>query len=292
MSDAVACAGRVQAWQARMEQALAQRLPASDAEPMRLHAAMRYCVLNAGERLRPVLLFGTARALGLAEAEVEAAACAIELIHAYSLVHEDLPALEDDSERGGRPTCHKAYDEGTAVLVGDALQSLAFQLLAGDAALPASPDVRLRLIALLAEAIGAGGLTGGQSLDAEAHERPLSLDDLEAVYLRRTGALIRASVLMAAACAPRATLPLQQSLGEFATALALALQIQRDLRTASNGEHAAGYPRAIGREATRQRLDRLHAQALEALQPLGMAGEPLRELAGWALQNRPGAIPG
>jgi geranylgeranyl pyrophosphate synthase len=281
VSDAVACASRVQAWQARLEQALARRLPASDAEPTRLHAAMRYCVLNAGERLHPVLLFGTARALGLAEAEVEAAACAIELIHAYSLVHDDLPALEDDSERGGRPTCHKAYDEGTAVLVGDALQSLAFQVLAGDAALPASPDMRLRLIALLAEAIGASGLTAGQSLDAEAHDRRLSADDLEAVYLRRTGSLIRASVLMAAACAPQATLRLQQSLGEFATALALALQIQRDLRAASPEEHGSG----------RQRLDRLHAQAVEALHPLGPAGEPLRELAGWALEDRPRAIP-
>jgi farnesyl diphosphate synthase len=251
---------------------------------------MRYSVLNAGERLRPVLLFGTARALGLAEAEVEAAACAIELIHAYSLVHDGLPALEDGAQRSGRPGCHQAYDEGTAVLVGDALQSLAFQVLAADEALPASPDVRLRLIALLAEAIGASGLTGGQALDAEAHDRGLSIDDLEALHVRRTGALIRASVLMAAACAPRATVPLQQSLGEFATALALALQMQRDLRATAGERHGSGYPRAIGPEATRQRLDRVHAQALAALQPLGPAGEPLRELAGWALADRPGTL--
>ena len=290
MSDQAACARRVQAWQARMEQALGTRLPASDAEPTRLHAAMRYSVLDAGERLRPVLLFGTARALGLAEAQVEAAACAIELIHAYSLVHDGLPALEDDSERRGRRSCHEAYDEGTAVLVGDALQSLAFQVLAADEALPASPDVRLRLIALLAEAIGASGLTGGQALDAEAHDRRLSVDDLEALYVRRTGALIRASVLMAAACAPQGTGPLQQSLGEFATALALALQMQRDLRTAAGERHGSGYPRAIGPEATRQRLDRVHAQALAALQPLGPAGEQLRELAGWALADRPGTL--
>jgi hypothetical protein len=127
-----------------MEHALSERLPTSDAEPTRLHAAMRYSVLDGGERVRPLLLFGTARALGLSEAEVEAAACAIELVHAYSLVHDDLPALEDDAVRCGRPACHKAYDEGTAVLVGDALQSLAFQLLAGDAALPASADFAAR----------------------------------------------------------------------------------------------------------------------------------------------------
>jgi len=261
---------QVKAWQARMEHALSERLPTSDAEPTRLHAAMRYCVLDGGERVRPLLLFGTARTLGLSEAEVEAAACAIELVHAYSLVHDDLPALEDDAVRGGRPACHKAYDEGTAVLVGDALQSLAFQLLAGDAALPASADVRLRLISLLAEAIGASGLTGGQSLDVEAKSQRRSPTELEARYVRRTGSLIRASVLMAAACAPQPGWRLQEPLGKFAAALALALQIQR-------------HPTAIGRAASSERLQRLRAEALEALSPLGPAADPLRGLADWLL---------
>jgi farnesyl diphosphate synthase len=280
---------RVQAWQARMERALAQRLPSSDAEPTRLHAAMRYCVLNGGERVRPALLFGTARALGLTEAEVEAAACAIELIHAYSLVHEDLPALEDDEERRGRPACHKAYDEGTAVLVGDALQSLAFQVLAADTALPASPDVRLRLIALLAEAIGASGLTGGQSLDVAAHGQRLAVSDLESMYARRTGSLIRASVLMAAACVPQATSRLQESLAEFASTLALAFQMRSDLLQAPGAAESArpSYPVAIGAEATRERLERLYAQALEVLRPLGPSAESLRELAQWLLSDRP-----
>jgi farnesyl diphosphate synthase len=276
---------QVEAWQTRMEHALAERLPTSDAEPTRLHAAMRYCVLDGGERVRPLLLFGTARALGLPEAEVEAAACAIELVHAYSLVHDDLPALEDDDLSSGRPACHKAYDEGTAVLVGDALQSLAFQLLAGDAQLPASPDVRLRLISLLAEAIGASGLTGGQSLDAAAQGRQLSATDLEAMYARRTGSLIRASVLMAAACAPQVGARLQESLSDFATTLALAFQIQRDLR-AADADAASGrptYPAALGRAASRERLHRLRAEALGALVPLGPAADPLRELADWLL---------
>jgi farnesyl diphosphate synthase len=287
--ESVTCSTRVQAWQARMEQALAQRMPASDAEPTRLHAAMRYCVLNGGERVRPVLLFGTARALGLTEAEVEAAACAIELIHAYSLVHDDLPALEDDEEHGGRPACHKAYDEGTAVLVGDALQSLAFQLLAADAALPPSADVRLRLIALLAEAIGASGLTGGQSLDVASHGQRLAVSDLESMYARRTGSLIRASVLMAAACVPQATARLQESLAEFASTLALAFQMRCDLLESPLDPESArpSYPVAIGAEATRERLERLHAQALEALRPLGPSAEPLRELAEWLLADRP-----
>jgi farnesyl diphosphate synthase len=260
----------VKDWQARMEHALSERLPTSDAEPTRLHAAMRYSVLDGGERVRPLLLFGTARTLGLSEAEVEAAACAIELVHAYSLVHDDLPALEDDAVRCGRPACHKAYDEGTAVLVGDALQSLAFQLLAGDAALPASVDVRLRLISLLAEAIGASGLTGGQSLDVEARSQRRSATEVEAMYERRTGALIRASVLMAAACAPQLGSRLQEPLGRFSTTLALALQIQR-------------YPTANGGAPSAERRQRLRAEALEALSPLGPAADPLRGLADWLL---------
>jgi farnesyl diphosphate synthase len=254
-----------------MEHALSERLPTSDAEPTRLHAAMRYSVLDGGERVRPLLLFGTARALGLSEAEVEAAACAIELVHAYSLVHDGLPPLEDDGVRGGRPACHEAYDEGTAVLVGDALQSLAFQLLAGDAALPASADVRLRLISLLAEAIGASGLTGAQSLEVEVRSQRRSATDLEALYERRSGSLIRASVLMAAACAPQPGSRLQEPLGRFAATLALALAGRSTAATATD------------RAASSERLQRLRAQALEALVPLGPAAEPLRGLADWLL---------
>src|ERR1700719_1185645 len=136
-------------WRERMEHALAARLPAATAVPTRLHEAMRYSVLGGGKRIRPALLFATARTLGLSEDEVEAAACAIELVHVYSLVHDDLPAMDDDDLRRGRPTCHKAYDEATAVLVGDALQPLAFQLLARDPALAAAPGMRLRLIGVL-----------------------------------------------------------------------------------------------------------------------------------------------
>ena len=273
MIERAAGAGQVKSWQARMEQALAQRLPPLDAEPTRLHAAMRQCVLNGGERLRPVLLFATARALGLAEQQVEAAACAIELAHAYAQVHDDLPALRDGGRNGGSTACHEAYDEGTAVLAGDALQSLAFQLLAGDGALPSSAEVRLRLIALLAAAIGAGGLTGGQSLDATAHGQTLSASELEATYARRSGALIRASVLMAAACAPQVGPGVSESLAGFATALALGVRIQKD----------PGYRAACGAAAASARLRQLHDEALAALSALGAAAQPLRELAAWRL---------
>jgi len=284
------CASQVQAWQARMQQALAARLPTPAAEPTRLHAAMRYCVLEDGERVGPLLLFSTACALGLATAEVEGAACALELVHAYSRVHEDLPAVYDAAGPEGRRTCHEAYDEGTAVLVGDALQSLAFQLLASDTALPAVPEVRLRLIALLADTIGASGLTGGQSLDATARGKPLSIAELEALYSRRSGSLIRASVLMAVACAGQSAAALHGPLGAFATMLALALQLQHDLSaSAANGAaRRPSYIAALGPAAARERLGRLEAESLAALDPLGPAANPLRDLALWLLQERRG----
>jgi farnesyl diphosphate synthase len=264
-----------------MEQALAQRLPAADEEPTRLHAAMRYSVLNGGERVRPLLLFGTARAVGLTEAEVEAAACAIEFAHAYGRVHDDLPALEHDGLSRGRPTCHEAFDEGTAVLVGDALQSLAFQLLASDAALPPTAGVRLRLIGLLAEAIGASGLAGGQAIDVATQGQPLSVRDMDAMYGRRTVALIRASVLMAAACAPQVATHLQEPLAAFATPLGLGLQALHDRST---------YGAALGPAASRERVSRLYAEALAALEPLGPAADPLRAVAEWLLVDHPAKL--
>jgi len=251
---------------------------------MRLHAAMRYSVLNNGARARPLLLFGTARTVGLGEQHVEAAACALELMHAYSRVHDDLPAMDDDDLRRGKPTCHRAYDEGTALLVGDALQSLAFQLLAGDEALPPPPAVRLRLIELLAEAIGAGGKAGGQSLEAAAQGQQLSVADIEAMYARKTGALIRASVLMAVACAPETEPHLQKALGGFASSVGLGFQIQDDLMDSSAGtpgRRKLTYPAAVGHAAAQRRVDLLYAEALEALRPFGPAADPLRALAGW-----------
>ena len=157
------------AWQERMERALAARLPEPSVAPARLHEAMRYAVLGGGKRVRPALLFATAHAVGLSEDQVEAAACAIELVHVYSLVHDDLPAMDDDDLRRGRPTCHKAYDEATAILVGDGLQPLAFQLIAADPRLPASAAIRLRLVEILAHASGSLGMAGGQEALQRRH---------------------------------------------------------------------------------------------------------------------------
>ena len=291
-----AFADQLAAWQARMERALDERLPMVDAEPTRLHEAMRYSVLGGGKRVRPILLFCAARAVGLSEVEVEGAACAIELLHAYSLVHDDLPAIDNDDLRRGRASCHRAYDEATAVLVGDALQSLAFQLLASDAALPAAAAVRMRLIGLLADASGTSGMVGGQALDLGAQGRSLPVAELATIYHLKTGALIRASVLMGAACAPALAPRLWRALAAFAAPIGLAFQIQDDLLDVlgvaatvgktTGSDRACGkptYPAVLGVEAAQQRVRELHAEALHALRPFGPLADDLRALVDWLL---------
>jgi farnesyl diphosphate synthase len=292
-------AAQAELWRERMEAALAARLPESSALPARLHEAMRYCVLGGGKRVRPMLLFATARTLGLTEEAVEAAACALELVHVYSLVHDDLPAMDDDDLRRGRPTCHKAYDEATAVLVGDALQSLAFQVLARDRALPPSAAIRVRLVDILSDAIGSFGMAGGQAIDLEAQGKQLQIAQVEQMHARKTGALIRAAVLMGAACSPDLEAPLHAALEAFVVPIGLAFQIQDDLLdvlgdTVTLGKAAGAdrergkptHPAVIGVAASQERVRLLHAQALEALEPFGTRAEPLRLLAGWLLSRR------
>jgi len=294
-----ALGAQLESWRARMESALAARLPDADAVPTRLHQAMRYSVLGGGKRVRPILLFATARTVGLAEEEVEAAACAVELVHVYSLVHDDLPAMDDDDLRRGRPTCHKAYDEATAILVGDALQPLAFQLLARDPALPAAPTIRLRLIELLAQASGTFGMAGGQAIDLAVQGKQLGIAQVEEMHARKTGALIRACVVMAAACAPSLDTRLYEALIGFATPIGLAFQIQDDLldligdpstlgkATGADRERAKPtHPAVIGIAASQERMRLLHNQAADALAPFGQRAEPLRSLADWLLARR------
>jgi farnesyl diphosphate synthase len=290
---------QLESWRLRMEDALAARLPEPDKVPARLHEAMRYSVLGGGKRIRPALLFATARALGLSEDEVEAAACAIELVHVYSLVHDDLPAMDNDDLRRGRPTCHKAFDEATALLVGDALQSLAFELLASDPKLPASPAIRLRLVNMLAQAIGTFGMAGGQAIDLAVQGTRLDIGQVEDMHARKTGALIRASVLMAAECAPPLDANLYAALTRFASAVGLAFQIQDDVldvtgdastlgkATGADSERAKPtHPAIIGLPASQQRVRLLHSQAINALAPFGDRAESLGALAHWLLSRQ------
>jgi farnesyl diphosphate synthase len=298
-SHGEAFGAQLTAWQTRMERALDARLPSADIVPTRLHAAMRYSVLGGGKRVRPALLFATARTLGLTEDEVEAAACAIELVHVYSLVHDDLPAMDDDDLRRGRPTCHKAFDEATAILVGDGLQPLAFELLANDAALPRDPAIRLRLIALLAGASGSLGMAGGQAIDLAVQGQQLDITQVEDMHARKTGALIRASVMMAAACVPQLPAAQHRGLAGFATAIGLAFQIQDDLLDVLGDASTLGkptradqvrakptHPAIMGIAASQERMQRLHMQAFEALQPFGERAQPLRMLSDWLLSRR------
>jgi geranylgeranyl pyrophosphate synthase len=294
-----AFAAKLAAWQARIERELDARLPRADVIPQRLHEAARYSVLGGGKRVRPVLVYATAEGLNIEPSQVDGAACAVELIHAYSLVHDDLPAMDDDDLRRGKPTCHKAFDEATAILVGDALQVLAFEILATDAALPASAEQRLQLVALLAKASGTAGMAGGQALDLAAVGRELALPDIEEMHARKTGALIRSSVMMAAACMSKEDAAITQALDRYATDLGLAFQIQDDLLDVEGDPALLGkptgadsergkptYPAIAGLDLARRQLALLHRRAQDALAPLGERGRALIDVSDWLLKRQ------
>lgn len=286
-------------WQQRIERELSERLPAAQSEPSRLHEAMRYAVLGGGKRVRPALVYATATALQLPLSAVDAVACAIELIHVYSLVHDDLPAMDNDDLRRGRPTCHKAFDEATAILAGDSLQVLAFEILASDPGLPNDASIRLRLVQLLAAASGTHGMAGGQALDLAALNRQLSINEIETMHARKTGALIRASVMMAAACAPGIGENVTRALHAYATEIGLAFQIQDDLLDVEGDPRLLGkavgadqalnkptYPSIAGLDASRERVRELHDRALQALQAPGLSSTPLIAISNWLLHRK------
>jgi farnesyl diphosphate synthase len=282
--------------QARMEAVLARVLPASDIAPARLHEAMRYAVLGGGKRVRPLLAFAAAQLTRASDERVELAAAAVELIHVYSLVHDDLPCMDDDVLRRGKPTVHVEYDEATALLVGDALQSLAFQILSQPNFIE-DVKVQLEMVHLLAAAAGSRGMAGGQQIDLEAtgrtrEQRP-ELSELEFMHIHKTGALIRAAVLLGAACGQQ---PLaatgRAALDRYARAVGLAFQVVDDVldaeaSTATLGKTAGKdekqgkptYVTALGRAAARELAEELRADAHAALAPLGERAGRLRSLA-------------
>jgi geranylgeranyl pyrophosphate synthase len=298
-----AFAERLHRWQADTEAALAGFLPAISTSPTRLHEAMRYSVLGGGKRVRPALVYATANSVDLDPASVTAAACAVEMIHAYSLIHDDLPAMDDDDLRRGRPTCHKAFDEATAILAGDALQVLAFELLATDRHLPADPAIRLKLVYILAHASGTAGMAGGQALDLAAEgqctQQTLSLQTITDIHARKTGALIRASVLLAAACQPRLSPDDHAALDRYAVAIGLAFQIQDDLLDIEGDPTLLGkpigadqvhqkltFPAVVGIPAAHSKVGELHHEALNAVAHFGTQADPLRKLAGWLVSRQ------
>jgi len=277
--------------QARMESALARLLPPAEIAPQRLHAAMRYAVLEGGKRVRPLLCFAAGELAQADAARLERAAASVELIHAYSLVHDDLPCMDDDRLRRGKPTVHVEYDEATALLVGDALQALAFQTLA-DRPLADDAAVQLDMIRLLAQAAGSRGMAGGQAIDLAATGRALSVPELEFMHVHKTGALIRASVLLGAACGERLEPPEREALDRYAKCVGLAFQVVDDVldaegSTATLGKTAGKDARqqkptfvaVMGVARARERAEELRAQAHEALAPLGSRATRLAALA-------------
>lgn len=282
----------------RAEQALERCLPPAQHSPTELHRAMRYAVLGGGKRLRPLLVYATGDALGAEGDSLDAAACAVELIHAYSLVHDDLPAMDDDALRRGRPTCHVAFGEAMAILAGDALQALAFELLAEDAAKRVDPAVGVAMLRSLGRACGAEGMAGGQALDLAAVGRSLTLGELEHMHACKTGALIRASVRLGALAAGADDETLR-SLDLYAQAVGLAFQVRDDIldvegesavigKTAGKDAAAAKptFPSILGLDASRARLAALTDAALTALAPLGDHAGLLRELALYAAHRQ------
>ncbi|MCC6133789.1 MAG: (2E,6E)-farnesyl diphosphate synthase [Gammaproteobacteria bacterium] len=285
--------------QARARQALDQRLPAADLHPATLHQAMRYAALGGGKRIRPTLVYAAGAVAGAALEALDGPACAVEFIHAYSLIHDDLPAMDNDDLRHGQPTCHKAFGEALAILAGDALQALAFQILGQDAAMVADPAVRLRMVGILAQAAGSRGMAGGQAIDLAAVGRnDLSLAELENMHIHKTGALIRASVLLGALSRPAVDPALLERLDHYAKCIGLAFQIRDDILdvisdTATLGkvqgaDRALGkptYPALLGLDGARAHARALYEEALASLEPLGVEAEPLRWIAGYIIER-------
>ncbi|WHZ18523.1 MAG: (2E,6E)-farnesyl diphosphate synthase [Rhodanobacteraceae bacterium] len=283
-------ADRVAGYLERVERALDARLPPEDMRPATLHAAMRYSVLGGGKRIRPLLCYAAGETLGVAADRLDDAACAVECVHAFSLVHDDLPAMDDDALRRGKPSTHKAFGVATAILAGDALHTRAFEILAGDGVHDAAE--RLGMIAILAAAAGSLGMTGGQAVDLESEGKQLAASDLEALDRDKTGRLIRAAVLMPCCTVPNLPAASRDALDRFAECTGLAFQIKDDVLDVEGDQALTGktkgadaargkatYPSLMGLDHAKRRADALYADALAALDTFGDAADPLRWLA-------------
>lgn len=289
----------IQYYQQRVENCLKNILPPSPPEPLSLNQAMTYAVLAGGKRIRPILCYLTGEMLQVDIASLDDAACALELIHTYSLIHDDLPAMDDDDLRRGMPTCHIAFNEATAILAGDALQSLAFEILSRSSEAPSpTPQQRLNMVHLLAQSSGAAGMAGGQALDLSAEGQEINLSALQTLHAKKTGALIRASILMPAQCVT-INPQLRQALEKFTHNIGLAFQIQDDILDeegtrlemgkppGSDRKHdKSTYPALIGLKQAKVMAQELLQHALQALAPFGDAALPLKQLSQFITSRR------
>jgi geranylgeranyl pyrophosphate synthase len=282
----------------RVDSALDKWLPDAELNPVNLHQAMRYSVLGSGKRVRPALVYATASALGTPLQRVDGIAAAIEIIHAYSLIHDDLPAMDDDDLRRGRPTCHKQFDEATAILAGDALQALSFYILSHDPDMTSDAEVRLRMIDILALNSGSRGMAGGQAIDLASVGKSLDIAELETMHIHKTGALIRTSILMSAMSADTIDQQRLDALDCFAKKIGLSFQVQDDILDVTSDTTTLGkpqgsdalrdkptFPSIIGLQAAREKALDLHQQALKALDSFGAEADILRTISHWFVER-------
>lgn len=287
---------RIAAYTRRVDEHLDAALPLSSTKPARLHEAMRYAVFNGGKRVRPLLVYAAGECLGVEVAPLDGVAVAIELIHAFSLVHDDLPAMDDDDLRRGKATVHIRYDEATAILAADALQPLAFSVLANLAV--GLPQAKNDLVRLLADACGSIGMTGGQAMDLAAEGSSLTVAELEHMYALKTGALIHASVLSPSLLRSDLSRDAALAIDAFGRDIGIAFQIKDDIldvegETDVIGKQAgadqrlskATYPRLFGLDTSRKRCDELLARALQHLDPIGDNAAPLAWLARFIVER-------
>ena len=284
--------------QNRVERALEARLPSVTILPEKLHDAMHYTVLNGGKRMRPMLTYCTGKALGISPEALDGPACAVEFIHVYSLIHDDLPAMDDDDLRRGKPTCHIAYDEATAILTGDALQALAFHTLANDPTITTSSEKRIEMINTLARASGSRGMVGGQAIDLASVGKKLTLPELENMHIHKTGALIRASVQLATLAIPELDQNTTDKLDHYAKCIGLSFQVKDDILDEESDTATLGktqgkdkdnekptYPALLGLDGAKQKARELHQQALDSLAAFGEEADLLRDLSLYIIQR-------
>jgi farnesyl diphosphate synthase len=276
----------------RVETTMNRLLPAGTTLPVRLHEAMRYSALSGGKRIRPTLLYAAGQAVDVAPERLDVPAAAVELIHAYSLIHDDLPAMDDDDLRRNLPTCHKAFDEATAILAGDALQTHAFQILACGDGMQTDAQTRLSMIETLARASGSRGMAGGQAIDLESVGKELNLTELEILHIHKTGALIRAAVRLATLLNPAVEKEKIQTLDRYAKCVGLAFQIRDDILDVEGATEVLGktqgkdsaqdkptYPALLGLSGAREKAEELLQEALNCLSAFGAEADPLRWIA-------------
>lgn len=284
--------------QSRVEKALEARLPSENVLPKKLHQAMRYSVLDGGKRTRPLLTYCTGKTLGIAPEALDGPACAVEFIHVYSLIHDDLPAMDNDDLRRGKATCHVAFDEATAILTGDALQALAFEILANDPSITASAESRLKMITALAKASGSQGMVGGQAIDLDSVGTQLTLPELENMHIHKTGALIRTSVNMATLAKADIDPAIATKLDHYAKCIGLSFQVQDDILdeesdTATLGKtqgkdkdnNKPSYPALLGLSGAKQKARELHEKAMDSLSIFGNEADLLRDLSLYIIQR-------